>query len=177
MKNLSQKSTKLLAIASPIMATNLELNPGIKSTFQPLTDITANSIISGAISLVLVVVIIVFFFILILGGFKWITSSGDEKKLTVARAQISGAFVGLTIVFASWAILNLIQTIFGINILSDGLSIPSFNPNTSTSTPIDTSKVNTNPAPGYIDTRTYDPNYNPSPSPSNLGDYIQNNNI
>ena len=135
MKSFLFKNNHFLSLVSPVIAASeLELNPGSNSTFQPLTNITANSIISGAISLVLVVVIIVFFFMLILSGFKWITSSGDEKKLTAAKGQLSGAFVGLIIVFASWAILNLIQTIFGIDILTNGLSIPSFNQSASTST-------------------------------------------
>jgi hypothetical protein len=70
------------------------------------------------------VVALVFFFILILGGLKWITSGGDEKAVGAARAQITNALIGLAIIFAAWAIINLIGTIFGVNILK--LTIPTF---------------------------------------------------
>jgi len=75
--------------------------------------------------LVLIVVALVFFFILVWGGLKWVTSGGDEKKVGEARAQITNALIGLAIVFAAWAIMKLIGTIFGIDILK-GLTIPTF---------------------------------------------------
>lgn len=147
MNTLSQKATKLFALASPVMAAGgkLYLNSGTNSTFKPLETVTVNSILSGAISLVLVVVTVVFFFILVLGGLKWITSGGDEKKLATAKGQITNALIGLAIVFASWAILNLIQTIFGVDILTNGLSIPSFNSTT----------LNINDPPAYQDVLNY----------------------
>ena len=136
MINLSPKSIKLFSFATPVIAAgNLYLTTGKNSTFQPLEDVTASGILSGAISLVPIVVTIVFFFILILGGLKWITSNGDEKKLATARTQITNALIGLVIVFASWAILNLIQTLFKIDLLSNGLSIPSFNSTDNFSNP------------------------------------------
>ncbi len=110
------------AIAAPVYA-QIELKS--KTTdFQPLQNLTASGIVSGAISLVLIVVALIFFFILILGGLKWITSGGDEKAVGVARSQITNALIGLAIIFAAWAIINLIGTIFGINILK--LTIPTF---------------------------------------------------
>ena len=94
------------------------------SDFQTLGNLTAGGIISGAVSLVLIVVALVFFFILVLGGLKWVTSGGDEKKVGEARAQITNALIGLAIVFAAWAIMKLIGTVFGIDILK--LNIPTF---------------------------------------------------
>ena len=126
MKYLSPKSTKLLSLTTPVMAAGkLYLNPGADSTFKPLENVTVSSILSGAISLVLIVVTVVFFFILVLGGLKWITSNGDEKKLAVAKSQITNALIGLAIVFASWAIIKLIETVFNVTIMGN-LSIPSF---------------------------------------------------
>lgn len=157
MTNLFPQLINHFSLVTPVIATgNLELTPGSDSTFSPLTGITAGSIISGAISLVLIVVVIVFFFTFILGGIKWLTSSGDEKKLATARNQISHAFVGLIIVFSSWAIINLIQTIFNVDILSKGLSIPSFNSSTTTTTQDSSNNenvhynFNTDPSSGHI---------------------------
>jgi len=114
----------LAAIAAPILAAdNIEIKP-VGSDFNSLTSLTANGIISGAVSLVLIVVALVFFFILVLGGLKWVTSGGDEKKVGEARSQITNALIGLAIVFAAWAIMRLIGTVFGIDIFK--LTIPSF---------------------------------------------------
>lgn len=92
---------------------------------QELTGLTVPGIISGAISLILLVVALVFFFILIMGGLRWVMSEGDQKNVEAARNQITNALIGLAIVFAAFAIMKLIQTIFGINILG-GLAIPTF---------------------------------------------------
>jgi hypothetical protein len=114
----------LAAVAAPIFAADsIEIKPA-GGQFGSLTSLTANGIISGAVSLVLIVVALVFFFILVLGGLKWVTSGGDEKKVGEARSQITNALIGLAIVFAAWAIMRLIGTVFGIDIFK--LTIPSF---------------------------------------------------
>lgn len=117
---------QLAAIAAPIYAADIEIKPKAGTLgSDTLTNLTVGGIISGAISLVLIVVALVFFFILVLGGLKWVTSGGDEKAVGAARAQITNALIGLAIVFAAWAIMKLIDTVFGIDILG-GLTIPSF---------------------------------------------------
>jgi hypothetical protein len=113
------------AVAAPVYAAD-SINIGSKTNdFKALENLTVQGIISGAISLVLLVVALVFFFILVLGGLKWVTSGGDEKAVGAARSQITNALIGLAIVFAAWAIMKLIGTIFGITILGN-LSIPTF---------------------------------------------------
>ncbi|MDD2225394.1 MAG: hypothetical protein PHP97_04530 [Candidatus Shapirobacteria bacterium] len=113
------------AIAAPVYAAqSLELT-GKSDSFTNLENLTVNGMVSGAISLVLIVVSLVFFFILVIGGLKWITSGGDEKKVAAARAQITNALIGLVIVFAAWAIMKLIGSLFGIDILGT-LTFPTF---------------------------------------------------
>lgn len=99
----------------------INLNP--TGDFSKLGDLTVPSLVSGLIRLVLMVAALVFFFILVVGGIKWIVSGGDKAQTESARNQITAALVGLVIVFAAWAILKLIQTFFGIDILQ--LSLPS----------------------------------------------------
>ena len=94
-------------------------------TFSPLGSLTFSGIVSGAISLAMLVVALVFFFFLILGGLKWVMSGGDQKNVEAARAQITNALIGLAIVFAAFAIMKLIETIFGITLLGP-MSIPTF---------------------------------------------------
>lgn len=106
----------------------LYLGVGNKSTYKDLENVTIPNIISVAVSFSIVAVFVTFFFFFLFGGFRWITSAGDEKKLTAARSQLTHAFIGLFIVLSIWAIINLIQTLFGIDILTNGLTIPSFSP-------------------------------------------------
>lgn len=115
---------QMAALVAPVYAETLIITND-SSSFKNLENLTVSGIISGAISLVLIVVALVFFFILVFGGLKWVTSGGDEKKVGEARSQITNALIGLAIVFAAWAIMKLIGTVFGIDILG-GLTIPSF---------------------------------------------------
>ena len=91
--------------------------------FGTLTNLTLPTIISGLIRGALVVAAVVFFFILVIGGIKWIAAGGDKAATEGARNQITAALVGLVIVFAAWAIVQLIQVFFGVNIFN--LSLPT----------------------------------------------------
>lgn len=116
---------QMAALLAPIYAADsINIKPSTNE-FNSLENLTVSGIISGAISLVLIVVAIIFFFTLVLGGLRWVTSGGDEKKVADARAQITNALIGLAIVFAAWAIMKLIGTVFGIDILGN-LTIPTF---------------------------------------------------
>jgi hypothetical protein len=57
-----------------------------------------------------------FFFMFISGGFKYLLSSGDEKKLASASSTLTMAIIGLIGVIASWLILNFIQKFTGVNV-------------------------------------------------------------
>ncbi|HPJ17481.1 MAG TPA: hypothetical protein PK639_04670 [Candidatus Woesebacteria bacterium] len=114
---LNQIKNKLsyLALVAPVFAAeSIDISP--KGNFAQLGNITANSLVSGAISLVLLVVALVFFFILVLGGLRWIMSEGDQKAVEAARGQITNALIGLAIVFSAFAIIKLIEALFGINL-------------------------------------------------------------
>ncbi len=102
-------------------ATDINLKPA--GQFSQLGTLTIGGIVSGLIRFVLVVAALVFFFILVIGGIQWIASGGDKAQTEAARNRITAALVGLVIVFAAWAIVQLINTFFGINIFE--LSIPS----------------------------------------------------
>jgi Type IV secretion system pilin len=86
--------------------------------FSVLNNLTIGGVVSGLISAVLVLAAIVFFFMLVIGGIRWITSGGDKGQTEGARNQITAALVGLVIVFSAWAIVQLVNTFFGINIFS-----------------------------------------------------------
>ncbi|MBU1129974.1 pilin [Patescibacteria group bacterium] len=114
---------KYLALVAPIYAQDIEFGAG--EDFGGLEALTVGGIVSGGISLIMLIVALVFFFMLVWGGLKWVMSQGDKTNVETARNQITNALIGLAIVFAAWAIMKLIEILFGINILG-GLSIPSF---------------------------------------------------
>ncbi len=98
----------------------IKLQPG--GQFTQL-DFTIPELISGGIQLLMIVAAIIFFFMLVVGGIRWILSGGDKQQTEAARNQITAALVGLIIVFAAWAIVQLLSTFFGISIF-EGLTIP-----------------------------------------------------
>jgi len=106
-----------------LLAQDINLSPGTGLAAN-LETLTIGGIISAAILLILIIAAVVFFFILIIGGIRWITSGGDKAQTEAARNQITAALVGLVIVFAAWAIVQLIQVFFGVNILG-GLAFPT----------------------------------------------------
>ncbi len=124
MNKLKALTTNLVLAVPQVYAQdtiNLD-QPG--SDFDPLTSLTIPSIISGLVKLAMVVVAIVFFAMLIWGGIRWITSRGDKTEVENARNQITHALIGLAIVFVAWAILTLLNSLFGVDLFQ--LEIPSF---------------------------------------------------
>jgi hypothetical protein len=57
-----------------------------------------------------------FFFMFISGGFSYLFSSGDEKKVAAASSTLTMAIVGLVGVIASWLILKIIERFTGVTL-------------------------------------------------------------
>jgi uncharacterized membrane protein YqiK len=56
------------------------------------------------------------FLLILFGGFRYLTSGGDEKAVADAMKMITNAVIGLAIVFGSWWAIRIIETILGLNI-------------------------------------------------------------
>lgn len=54
----------------------------------------------------------------IVGGFKWITSSGDKSKAEEAKTELTQAAIGLIVVAVSIFIAGIVGGVVGINILN-----------------------------------------------------------
>jgi hypothetical protein len=76
------------------------------------------NIVSVGIQLLLIAAVIFSLAFLIYGGYKWITSAGDQEKLASARLTLLYAIAGLVIAFLSFTIIKAIGDFFGINFLS-----------------------------------------------------------
>lgn len=81
-------------------------------------------LISNALSIALMLAGILVFVFLVWGGIQWIMSGGDKGKTEEARNRITAALVGLAIVAAAWAVMQLISYFFGISVLDANTTIP-----------------------------------------------------
>jgi hypothetical protein len=54
----------------------------------------------------------------IVGGFKWITSSGDKSKAEEAKTELTQAAIGLIVVAVSIFIAGIVGGVVGINLLN-----------------------------------------------------------
>jgi len=75
------------------------------------TDI--GTLINSALNFVMVIAALLVFMYLIWGGIEWITSGGDKGKTESARNKITSAVIGLIVVAASYAILQLTLNFLG----------------------------------------------------------------
>ncbi|MCX7928483.1 MAG: pilin [Patescibacteria group bacterium] len=99
---------------------NLAPNNGLAAN---AIGFTPERIVSALILFALVIAALVFFFMLLWGGIEWILAGGDKNKTEEARGRITGALIGLVIVFAAWAIVNLASTFLGTSLTN--LTIPN----------------------------------------------------
>lgn len=84
------------------------------------TDIGA--LLNAVLSFVMVLAALLVFLYLIWGGIEWITSGGDKGKTESARNKITAAVIGLVILAASYAILQLVLRFLGFTGLDDALN-------------------------------------------------------
>lgn len=80
-----------------------------------------NNFLNTGVLLGLVIGSIIFFFLLLTGAIRWISSGGDKTQLEGAQKQITHALIGLVILLSIFAIISLIESIFGISITTINL--------------------------------------------------------
>ena len=59
---------------------------------------------------------IVFFVMLLVGGFKYLTSGGDPKKVAASYSTLSHSVFGLIGTIVAWLILLLIKNFTGVDV-------------------------------------------------------------
>lgn len=80
-----------------------------------LTKITGA--VSSIVGFLTIIGSIWFMFQLLFGGYEWISSGGDTKKLANARQRIMNGFFGLVIIIGAWAMIAVVGQFFGYDIL------------------------------------------------------------
>jgi hypothetical protein len=81
-----------------------------------------NFLIQRSVMLVFIIGSLVFFFMLVTGAIQWMSAGGDKQALETAKAKITNALTGVVVLFASFALVTLIENFFGINILTLDIS-------------------------------------------------------
>jgi hypothetical protein len=95
-------------LGNPALGSGLKGQTGLSYFQKLLPNLVTLGFIAGAL---------IFFFVMIAGAIQWITSGGEKTALEAARGKLTSAIVGLIILLAVFAIVKLIETFFGINIL------------------------------------------------------------
>ena len=94
-------------------------NPVLGPTLQNKTGIGFfQSFLPALILWGFVIGSVVFLFIMIIGAIGWITSGGDKTAVEAARGKITGALVGIVLLFSLFAVVKLVGGFFGIDILT-----------------------------------------------------------
>jgi len=77
------------------------LNTGLASKSVP-------QIVGSIIAVLLSMLGIIFFVLLVYGGALWMTSYGNEQKVTKAKDLIINAVIGLVVILAAYAISSFV---------------------------------------------------------------------
>lgn len=96
---------------------------GVPTPADP--SVYVGTFIRNGISLLILVAFIVDFLYTIIAGIRFIVANGDEKAISSATSQIWWGMIGMVVVIGSYAIIKLVETFFGISIISDGFNLPT----------------------------------------------------
>ncbi len=100
----------LAALVPSVVLAQGDENFGLNQISTNLGTNSLQTTIGIFINVVLGFLGIVAFIIILLGGFKWMTSGGDEDKIGEAKKLMGAGVVGMAIVLASWAIASFVIT-------------------------------------------------------------------
>lgn len=115
MKKIVQKGISALAGAAAIaQAAAVTVSAAAITEIDPPTAFASDIgvLFNNILTFVFIIAALLVFFYLIWGGIDWITSGGDKGQTEKARNKITAAIVGLIVLLASFAILQLVLRFF-----------------------------------------------------------------
>lgn len=112
MKRLAVSSA-LVAAITPLIAsaTPLDIGTVYGENIGLGTNTDIKTVIVNIIRLVLGFLGLIAVIIVLYGGFQWMTASGNEEKVSSARATLTAGLIGLVIILAAYAISAYVITI------------------------------------------------------------------
>jgi hypothetical protein len=91
--------------------------PTYSGTGFEFADKTPGDVISKALPYTFVFAGLGLLLMLIWGGITLMTAAGDANKAKAGYGRITGALIGFLIVFISYFILQILQTVLGLQII------------------------------------------------------------
>ena len=109
-----QINSAFAAVTPPPVGGNQGPPPTDNQTFKnPLgSSVDYLDVVANIIEVVLGVVGVLALLVFIYGGIVWMTSLGNSERVKLGRDTLIWASLGLVVVFASFAIVNLILSAF-----------------------------------------------------------------
>lgn len=109
-----QINSAFAAVTPPPVGGNQGQPPTGNQTFKnPLgSSVDYLDVVANIIEVVLGVVGVLALLVFIYGGIVWMTSLGNSERVKLGRDTLIWASLGLVVVFASFAIVNLILSAF-----------------------------------------------------------------
>ena len=98
-------------------------NPVLNSIGGLSGDEFFGRLIPLLITLGFVAGIVAFIFWAIISAISWISSGGDKATTQAARESLTRAIVGIVILLSFFAVVNLIEIFFGVNLTLLNLEI------------------------------------------------------
>lgn len=109
-------ASAMIATAVPALANTPNCDPNTDQICPP-TGFFENfdNLFNDILRITLAIAALLVFFYLIWGGIEWITSGGDKGKTEKARDKITASIIGLIILAASWAIIQIVLRFLGVD--------------------------------------------------------------
>ena len=130
--------TKLIAQATTTTSTpsgKLGTFKAPSSAFAPTTGAGAAATFERILSIAMggftIVAAIYFLFTFVTAAFSWMGAGGDAGKITQARDTMTNGLIGLIILVAAYAVIGIIGTMLGIDILNPGTLLLKLDPNST----------------------------------------------
>lgn len=82
-------------------------------------------LVSGALSFLLIAAFILALLWTVFAGFRFIFAGGESKNISSAWSQIYWGLLGMAIVLGAFAIIKLVETFFGVIIISGPFQLPT----------------------------------------------------
>lgn len=95
---------------------NLAANVATIRCLEPLFK----SVVAAIVSLAGVAL----FIMLLIGGFNFLFSGGDQKKLEAARGTITNAVIGLVVIVSAYLILRTVSVFTGVDVTQFNINVP-----------------------------------------------------
>src|SRR3990170_2701073 len=87
-----------------------------RSIFPPARFTTFGELATDIVTILISVAAAVSIIFIMIAGIKFVTSSGDEKKLASATSTLTYAIIGLAVTILAFVILQIVQRFIGADI-------------------------------------------------------------